>query len=404
MGYNSTATTLTLTARLTPIGRQKMISTNNGLIKTFSLGDSDANYYTNLLLSTGEVPSIAGNIGVNNTSSNSTASVNGLKSTLIVNSSGLLTKSVGSQSTNILTEFETVGYTTISGSNLTFSTINRLDYTTNSKTNLYYSFGLPITNNNFTTFTSTTATNGGYADTAFSAFATNNILVISVDNSTYGEIIDGKSLKIELATSANTYTIYSTYQNGSQPLNALDGLLTDNSNVKSNIFGSNVSMLVCDSIKTPNGGNPYLSWSTGYNLNRPFSFAGKIPYNYQTNSNLSLTADTLVGIAYLDKGMIVITDPNIVNSYAASVTSATTATTISFDSQSTGVYQIVNCIADRGEFGSTTNPTFEFDDIPRISEVGLYDDVGNLIAYAKPDRHINKNINEFLALSIKISV
>jgi hypothetical protein len=85
-----------------------MISTNNGLIKTFSLGDSDANYYTNLLLSTGEVPSIAGNIGVNNTSSNSTASVNGLKSTLIVNSSGLLTKSVGSQSTNILTEFETV--------------------------------------------------------------------------------------------------------------------------------------------------------------------------------------------------------------------------------------------------------------------------------------------------------
>jgi hypothetical protein len=68
------------------------------------------------------------------------------------------------------------------------------------------------------------------------------------------------------------------------------------------------------------------------------------------------------------------------------------------------VYQIVNCIADRGEFGSTTNPTFEFNDIPRISEVGLYDDVGNLIAYAKPDRQIPKNINEFLALSIKISV
>jgi hypothetical protein len=114
-----------------------------------------------------------------------------------------------------------------------------------------------------------------------------------------------------------------------------------------------------------------------------------------------LTADTLVGIAYLDKGFIVITDPTIVNAY---VSSAATATTVSFNSQSVGVYQIVNCIADRGEFGSTTNPTFEFNDIPRISEVGLYDDVGNLIAYAKPDRQIPKNINEFLALSIKISV
>ena len=69
-----------------------------------------------------------------------------------------------------------------------------------------------------------------------------------------------------------------------------------------------------------------------------------------------------------------------------------------------GVYQIINCVADRGEFGSSTNPTFEFNDTPRISEVGLYDDIGNLIAYAKPDRQISKNINEFLALSIKISV
>lgn len=400
MGYNNTATTLTLTAKLTPIGRQKMISTNNGLIKTFSLGDSDANYYTNLLLGTGEVPSIAGDIGVNNTNNNSTTKVTGIKNPLIVNTSGLLTKSVGTQSTNILTESELIGYTTISGSNLSFSVINRTDYTTDSKTNLYYSFGLPINDTNFTTFTSTTATNNGYANTAFSGFAVNKIVAIAINDSTYGELIDGKSLKIELPTSAGTYTIYSTYQYNTQPLNIMDSLLTDG-NLKSSMFGNNVSMLVCDSIKTPNGGDSSLSWATGYNTNRPFSYNGKKAYNYQTNTNLSLTADTLVGIAYLDKGFIVITDPTIVNNFTSS---ASTATTVSFDSQSTGVYQIVNCIADRGEFGSSTNPTFEFDDIPRISEVGLYDDVGNLIAYAKPDRQISKNINEFLALSIKISV
>jgi hypothetical protein len=152
---------------------------------------------------------------------------------------------------------------------------------------------------------------------------------------------------------------------------------------------------------TPNGGDPSLSWGTGYNTSRPFSYNSKKTYNYQTNSNLGLTADTLVGIAYLDKGLLVITDPTIVNNYVAS---AATASTISFDSVSTSVNQIITCIADRGEFGSSTNPTFEFNNIPRISEVGLYDDFGNLIAYAKPDRQITKNINEFLALSIKISV
>jgi hypothetical protein len=401
MGYNNTATTITLTARLTPIGRQRMISTNNGLIKTFSLGDSDANYYTNLPLLTGQVPSVSGNIGVNSTNSNSTAKAIGIKNPIIVNSSGLLTKAVGTQSTSILSEYETIGYTTISGNNLTYSVINRTDYTTDEKTNLYYSFGLPITDANITTFTATTSTKGGYADTAFSGFAQNKILAISVNNSTYGELIDGKTLKIDLPTTAGTYTIYSTYQYSSQPVSILDSTFTDNNNPRSNAFGLNVSMLVSDGIKTPNGGDPSLSWATGYNGDRAFSYSGKKTYNYQTNSNLSLTADTLVGIAYLDKGFIVITDPTIVNAY---VSSAATATTVSFNSQSVGVYQIVNCIADRGEFGSSTNPTFEFNDIPRISEVGLYDDIGNLIAYAKPDRQIAKNINEFLALSIKISV
>lgn len=399
MGFNSTATTLTLTAKLTPIGRQRMISTNNGLIKTFSLGDSDANYYTNLSLTTGEVPSISGNIGVNSTNSNSTAKSTGLKSTLIVNSAGLITKPVSSQSSSILTETQSVGYTTVSGSNLTYSIVNRTNYN-DEKSNLYYSFGLPLNESNITTYTGTSTTSGGYANTAFSGFAVDKILIVSIDNSTYGELIDGKSLKLDLTTTAGTYSIYSTYQYGSQQLNVLDSQYTD-PNLASTNFGLNTSMLVCDTIMTPNGGDPSLSWATGYNTNKPFSLNGKKAYNYQTNSNLSLTADTLVGIAYLDKGMLVITNPTIINAYVAS---AAKATTLSFDSVSTGVYQIVTCVADRGEFGLTTNPTFEIGDTPRISEVALYDDLGNMIALAKSDRQISKNINEFLALSIKISV
>ena len=47
----------------------------------------------------------------------------------------------------------------------------------------------------------------------------------------------------------------------------------------------------------PNGGNPSLSWSTGYNTLKPFSINQKQLYNLTTNTNLAKSADTCVGIA-----------------------------------------------------------------------------------------------------------
>ncbi len=400
MGYNSTAKTLSLTAKLTPIGRQRMVSTNNSLIKTFSLGDSDANYQTSLLLNTGEVPALNGNIGFGNTTSNSTATAAALKSVLILNTSGMLTKPVSSQSVNILTETAPNGSTIISGTNLTFNVINRLDYTTDERVNLFSSFGLPTTSADFNLFTATTTNFGGYSNTSYSGVATNKILVVAINNSTIGECIDGKTVKLTLPTSAGTYTLYSTFQSNQQGVNVLDSTITE-TNVTTKQFGQNIAMLFSDDILKPNGGNTSLSWATGYGLNRPFSLNGKQTFNAQTNTNIGQTGDTIVGIAYLDKGFIVITHPTIVNNFT---TSASTATTVTLDSVSTNVFQIINCIADRGEFGSTTNKTFEAGNTPRISEVGLYDEIGNLIAVAKTDRHVTKNVNEFLALSIKITM
>jgi len=400
MGYNNTATTLTLTAKLTPLGRQKMVSTNNALIKTFSLGDSDANYYTNLTLATGEIPGVGGDIGPNSTISNSTTQSVGMKTMLIVNSSGVLTKPVSSQSINILSEIIPNGMVTVSGASLTKSLINRNDVTTDNLVNLYYSFGLPLNTNDDTRYTGVTYTNGGYSDTALSALSATKILVIAINNANYGECIDGKTFKLELPTSAGTYTMYSTYLGGNNTLMTLDTLIADNA-LQTNQFGENIAALVSDDIMRPNGGDASLSWATGYNTEKPFSLNHKQTYNFQTNSNLAVTADTLVGMVYLDKGFAVITDPTIVNNF---VQSASTATTVMFNSVSTNVYQSVTCIADRGEFGSTTNPTFDIGDIPRISEVGLFDDSGNLIAVAKTDRHITKNVNEFLALGIKITL
>lgn len=403
MGFLTTATTTTITARLTPFGRQQLVSTNNSLITSFSLGDSDANYIAALTLGTGKVPSIAGNIGPNSTTSNSTAQNVALRSQLIVNSSGLLRKPVERQSSTVITEYTPNTFTTVSGSSISRTLVNRNNYNSDANVNLFYSFGLPLNSTNDTTYTGVTFANGGYSDTTLSGLAQTNILVIGIDNTTYGECIDGKTIKLDLPTSAGTYTIYSTFQKKSTPVTIEDANIRETSVVTNNI-GQNIALLFSDNIKKPNGvasSAAGLSWGTGYNTVRPFSVNGKQLYNLQTNSNLGLTADTTVGVAYLDKGFLVITDPQIIADYD---TNTASATTISFNSVSSSVSQNITCIAGRGEFGISTNPTFTPASTPRITEIGLYDNLGNLIAVGKTDKQVTKNINEFLAFNVTIKL
>ena len=402
MGFNSVTPSINLVAKLTPLGRKRLVSTNNALISTFSLGDSDANYYAAYPLNSGEVPSLAGDIGPINTISNSVTDNVLLKSLLYVNKNGITKKSVEAQSFNIITERIFNGFATVSGDNITRLVIDRNSHDTNSYVNLFYSFGLPLNSNNDNTFTGVTNLNGGYSDTAYSALANTKIAVFAIDNSTYGESIDGKSIKMTVPTSAGTFNIYGTFQNKNISLNVEDSNIYDTSTT-SKVIENNIAFLFSDEINKPNSDST-LSWGTGWNTNKPFSLNGKQLFNYQTNSNLSIIAYTIVGVAYLDKGMLVLTHPWIVDKIGDIISGETTGTTITFDNISNDIYQSITCIADRGEFGTSTNPTIGSTDNPRISEVGLYDNLGNLIAVAKSDRHIVKNVNEFVALGIKISL
>ena len=397
MGYLQSASTLTLTAKLTPLGRKKLVSNNNALIKTFSLGDSDANYYATNVLGSGQVPGLGGDIGPFSSLSNSTTQTIGLRSVLMVNTSGALYKPVAPQSYTILSDIKNIGVTTASGSNITQAIVDRSNNSTDSLVNLFYSFGLSLDANGDSLFSGVTFANGGFSDTALSGLGVSKILVIAIDNSKYGECLDGKTLKINITTSSGTYVVYSTYQGATTSLATLDASFSEPSKTL-NRFGSNVSVLVSDDVLRPNGGDPLLSWATGYGTNKPFSLNQKQTYNLQTNSNLGVVADSVIGLAYLEKGFIVITNQTIVNDYVGGVID------ITFDSISTNVSQSITCIADRGEFGSTTNQTFQLNDVPRITEVGLYDSDSNLIAIAKTDKQVTKNVNEFLALSIIISL
>ncbi len=402
MGFNNTSPSINLVAKLTPLGRKRLVSTNNALISTFSLGDSDANYYAAFPLGSGQIPALAGNIGPMNSIGNGVTDNVSLKSLLYVNRNGVTKKSVETQSSTIVTEMISNGFTTITGSNITKLVVNRNNYESDTNVNLFYSFGLPLNSNNDYMFTGVTNLKGGYSDTAYSGLAVTNIAVLAVNNSTYGESLDGKSLKLTLPTSAGTYTIYSTFQNKNIPLTVEDASIYDTS-IYAQAIDTNIAFLFSDNIKKPNGDST-LSWATGWNTHKPFSLNRKQLFNFQTNTNLSLTADTIVGVAYLDKGFIVLTHPTIVNSLGNLITGTTTGTSLTFDSVSTDIYQNITCIADRGEFGTSTNPSIGSGDSPRISEVGLYDNLGNLIAVAKTDRHIVKNVNEFIALGIKISL
>lgn len=403
MGYNPISTNTQLIAKLTPLGRQLMVTNTNSLITSFTLGDSDAFYDVTNGLSSGQVPAMGGNLGLNASTSNSVGSDTAIRYPIYYNSVGSQTKQVEASSVNISSTLSKISESnvTLTISSLSQNLIDRNDYDTNGLVNLFSSFGLPLTENQKTNYTGKTFSQGGFSNTALSGFATDKILVIGIDNNFYGENLDGREIRVDITTSAASYTLYSTFQNTGLSTRRQDANYKDSSDTTRQL-GLSLGFLMCDSIKPPSG-NPSLSWATGFGANKPFSVGKKQLYNLQTNTNLALTADTVTGIAYLSKGLLVITDPTIVGEYNTAF-SGTSATTVTFNSVATSVSQNITCIAGRGEFANSINPSWSAGQPVAISELGLYDKQNRLIAYGKFDRHVLKNSDSFMSFGVKISV
>jgi hypothetical protein len=398
MGFVSSSTVLE--AKLTPIGRQKLLANNTTLITKFSLGDSDANYYCTLALANGEVPSGGGNLtassGVtNNSVTNGVQIVNPLFSI-----AGSQFKNAEPNSSKTVISQENIGQRTVTGTTLSHDIVYLSANTTDTLVNLYNSFRLPITASQQLNFTNKTFNNGGWLDTALSGFAASVILVIGIPDDQYAEAIDGKEMRLTLSgTTGGTYTIYSTFQNTLNSPSESDNKFTETSQ-QTTIFAPNYAFIFSDQIKRPNG-NPSRSWGTGFGSIKPFSAARKERYNLTTNTSLNLTADTAVGILFIDKGFVVITNPTIIADFSLTKSSATTCT---YNSSVTLVNQEVVCIAGKGEFARSNNRTFTNGDTPKISEIGLYDNTNTLIAYGKTRQHITKTPNELKVFAVKISV
>lgn len=413
MGFSNTATTITVTAKLTSLGRQKLLTGNTNVITHFSLGDSDANYNTPELLSSGEVPASSGTLNNNLYYVNNNTQLRSLllRDSLDRRSNLSYKKSVQPNSVEVLTTKEVVGPQVVSGSTVTPLIIDRTD-STSSTINLFKSFNLPISIADKTYFNDIQYPIG-FGGSALEHLNQDNILVIPIPNETYGELIDGKSIHVSLPVSGNTYEIYSTFQqtvsgkeiqDGRNIETSTDLRFKSNTNnpllVGYNKLGNNVTFLFSDQVKRPNGDSTK-SWSTGYGSFKPFSTGGKEQFNISDNENLSISADTAVGVAYLDMGFIVITHPLIVDSYDESLFNSSV---ITFNTIQNKVEQKITCLIERGEYKTSTNSTFikESGDVPRISEVALWDETERLIGYGKLDRQVELNNDMFMALGVKI--
>jgi len=433
MGLISSANTITITAKLTKAGRERLIEESNSIITNFVLGDSDANYKTKQPLGSGQIPVNSGNLGENGAVNNNIDGGIDIKSRLYLTNTQRKIKTIEDGSYQLRGELVNVGETIVSGSNLTFLTLDRTD-TANDETNYFKSLDLPLTDARKAVF-SATSQNGGWLDTAFSGINTDNVLMVNIHSDKFGELIDGKSMKgiIPVATGftsgggvsgITTYTFYSTFVDTNEfSLVTLDNKYEDETIYSSSLFngGMNVTYLVSDDIQKPNNDSSK-SWATGYDEYKPFSEKKKELINPTTITESGINADKILGIAYLDKGMIAFTDPTIVSGITEAFnfsgdTDTTTVTNslgftymtgssynLTIDSVLNNLVQNIVCIAGRDEFYRSDNDTWNEGDDVRISEIGLTDVSGQLLAIGKPDRHIIKKKNDFVIFDVQIVI
>jgi hypothetical protein len=421
MGFISSANTVTITAKLTNNGRKRLLKENNNILSHFMLGDSDANYQTSNKLSSGKIPADSGDLGTGGDEAI-------IKSKIYVNSTTTTVKAVAPTSNEIATSITNVPEHVAMGTNLTYALLNKNNQSS-EMTNLFKSLNLPIIPSRKITFTGTTPQNGGWAGTAFSGLAADKVLIAVINNNQYGELIDGKSIKSRLpiftggTTGVVDYEFYSTFINSGQyGPHTLDNTYKDKTVFTQGLFGGgvNVSYIVSNDVQRPNN-DPTKSWATGYNTYKPFSLNNKELINEKTVASNNIFADKVVGVAYLDKGILAYTEPEIVNNIVKdfSGASATTATFTNslglyyysgttyntiIDSVNTDLVQNIICKAERGEFYRSKNETYDIDDVVRISEIAITDQTGEILAYAKPDRQIEKQLNELIVFDIQIVI
>ena len=392
-------------------------------------------------------------------------------------------KSISSEQkvlSTVLLPFSATGWSTISGDTCRFTAVQKEANNGRPFSNLYPSFNLPTTCAQTQSYLSTWAKSG------MSAITQDNVIVMDIATNQYGELIDGRTLKLVLPVSSSTSsdghtTLYSSYYEP-KPFssdNSSEAEYFGNPILRGNVVGtpglpsSNVAFLFADSIKTPvvaTTNTNITSWADGWQSGvTPNGYDGGGVDNFRFSDTISssntpkayaLPEDIPVGVAYLDKGFVVITDQTLVNNFLSSGGTEDGSTNYGITGTSSGFTQLyytggtqfsgigctyysfekewvmsINIIAGANEFYITENQTASsaeqpyygaggvetgiqyrtpFGDVNQvwdlsdvsssyITKVGLYDNQDKLLAVAIPNSPIKKLKNSQVNLTLKLN-
>ena len=363
------------------------------------------------------------------------------------------------------------GWTAATGTTLMFTAAQRSATNGRAFSNLYTSFNLPTTCAQTESFASTWINNG------ISATSQADVIVCSIDSSMYGELIDGRTIKLTFPALTPSpsgrravHTLYSSYYEP-KPFssdNSFEAAYFGNPIIHGNVVGtpgvasSNRAFLFSDTIAGPSlsaTNTNITSWASGWQTGViPNGYDGGGTDNFRFIDTVSTSNtpkayaqsnDIPVGICYLDMGFMVITHPTLVNDFCYScgtidglsaytydmpvtISGASGFTNLYFTASTSAQSEYysfekewvltVNIVADSGEFYVTENQTAASSESPYygaggkntgmqfktpfgdvyniwdmsdagatyITQIGLYDNMNQLLALAIPDRPIKK--------------
>lgn len=308
--------------------------------------------------------------------------------------------------------------------------------------------------------------NTAYEPLNLSGSANRRVLVMEIPQAQYGEIIDGKTIRVRVPKTGGLtyYNLYGAYKTNDTEYNLgkMDNYMSEH-DFSAAYFGnpailtdttyeSNVVLLFSDDIAIPSTGG---LWSTGHDE----VMQGEKVYNPTSvvkKKFFDFYKDRAAGIAYLDKGFVVITNPTIVDEAYAQYSGSSYANAeiarniiVNYDgmnidrfnsqflfksayispsiplveylSYNTEKSMNVVCLASANEFYRTTNVTAkvldnaldkDFAEFKNpisgnlypivITEIGLHDAQGNLLAVIKPTEPIKKYWYDVVSFNVKI--
>tara|TARA_R110000851_G_scaffold85152_3_gene185298 strand:+ start:13287 stop:14387 length:1101 start_codon:yes stop_codon:yes gene_type:complete len=343
---------------------------------------------------------------------------------------------------------------TVSTSDLIYSLVDRTELS-ESFTHYFKSVNLPAT--------SATLPTDSTLSQAFPELQQLNVdkfIISAIPNAFYDEIIDGRSVTWVVPQNSGA-TIYSSVT----LVSSTYGTFSKKQN--NPLLGNNIAFLFCDKINLPYTGytdsgvvnkSSVSTWDTTNYLDRPSAvsyqnlaasdintdqrnwvdvdLATTVLENYPTTTNQGYNYDIPVGFVALDKGLMVITHPSIVDEMpwglgkispggASNPTSGETnifwndsaKSTANFYSIDIAYQTSVICIALPNEFFFTNNPTWDYEanlntyqegandfDTTYVTEIGLYNTKNELVAITKLDRPKAKGYTGLLTFTLKLDV